>query len=206
MDPPTTVLALSQGTGGSFFGEFLSGLTRELAAAGGRVVVVQTLGPGSYTDDLVPWPDFSTPAAWAEVDGAVAITIAVQGSYLQGLRDAGKPVVVACGRIDGFDAPLALPDNHDGTVAAVEHLIAHGHTRIGFVTNRDLTDAGERLAAYRGALKAHGLGPIPRLCSPLPTTPRTAAPGPPRPCWPRPGHPAPSWSQPTAPRSDSCAR
>ena len=163
MDPPTTVLALSQGTGGSFFGELLSGLTRELAAVGGRVVVVQTLGPGSYTDDLVPWPDFSTPAAWAEVDGAVAITIAVQGSYLQGLRDAGKPVVVACARIDGFDAPRAVPDNHDGTVAAVEHLIAHGHTRIGFVTNRDLTDAGERLAAYRGALKAHGLGADPTL-------------------------------------------
>ena len=163
MAHPMTVLALSQGTGGPFFGEVLSGLTREVSAVGGRVVLVQTLGPGTCTDDFLEWPDFSTPVAWAEVDGAVAITIAVEGTYLQRLRDAGKAVVIACTRIDGFDAPLALPDNHHGTAAAVEHLIAHGHTRIGFVTNRDLTDADERLCAYRDTLEAHGLVADPTL-------------------------------------------
>jgi len=141
MTRPTTVLVLTQGTGVSFFGEVLVGLTLEVSAVGGRVVLVQTLSPGTGPDEFLEWSDFSTPVAWAEIDGAVTITIAVGGAYLQRLRDAGKPVVAACTRLDGFDAPLALPDNHHGTVAAVEHLIAHGHTRIGFVTNRDLTDA-----------------------------------------------------------------
>ena len=40
MAHPMTVLALSQGTGGPFFGEVLSGLTREVSAVGGPVVVV----------------------------------------------------------------------------------------------------------------------------------------------------------------------
>jgi DNA-binding LacI/PurR family transcriptional regulator len=48
-------------------------------------------------------------------------------------------------------------------VAAVEHLIAHGHTRIGFVTIRNLSDAAERLAAYGGTLQAHGLAADPKL-------------------------------------------
>jgi len=163
MTRPTTVLVLTQGTGGSFFGEVLVGLTREVSAVGGRVVLVQTLSPGTGPDEFLEWSDFSTPVAWAEIDGAVTITIAVGGAYLQRLRDAGKPVVAACTRLDGFDAPLALPDNHHGTVAAVEHLIAHGHTRIGFVTNRNLSDAAERLASYRGTLEAHGLVADPTL-------------------------------------------
>jgi diguanylate cyclase (GGDEF)-like protein len=163
MTQPTTILVLSQCTEGSFFGEMLVGLTREVRAVGGRVLLVQTLGPGTSPDDNVQWSDFSTPVAWAEVDGAITITIAAGRVYLQRLRDAGKPVVVACRQIEGFDAPLALPDNHDGTVAAVEHLIAHGHTRIGFVTNLNLSDADERLAAYQSTLQAHGLMADPTL-------------------------------------------
>ena len=163
MTDPTTVLVLSPGTSGHYFGEMLSGLTREVAAVGGRVVLVQTLGPGASTDELIDPPDFSAPVGWAEVDGAVAITIAVRGTYLQRLRDAGTPVVVAGARIDGFDAPLALPDNRDGTVAAVEHLIAHGHTRIGFVGNLRRSDVRERFAAYRSALESDGLVADPAL-------------------------------------------
>ena len=159
----TTVLALSSSTGGPYFGEVLSGLQRELTAAGGRVVLVQTLGPGSSSDELTGVSSYATPAAWSEVDGAVAITAAVSRDYLQRLRDAGKPVVIASARVHGFDAPLALPDNTAGTVAAVEHLIAHGHTRIGFVTVPDHTDVDDRLAAYRSVLAAHGLGSGPEL-------------------------------------------
>ena len=82
MTQPTTVLVLAQCTGGSFFGEVLVGLTREVRAIGGRVVLVQTLGPGSGPDDNLQWSDFSTPVAWAEVGGAITITIAVGGAYL----------------------------------------------------------------------------------------------------------------------------
>jgi diguanylate cyclase (GGDEF)-like protein/PAS domain S-box-containing protein len=155
-----TVLVLTPSIGGHYFGELLAGLVREVAGAGGRLVLVQTLrGVASSNEPR----DFTTPVAWSEVDGVVSITTAVNGWYLQQLRDAGKPVVLASTRMPDFDAPLALPDNHGGTCAAVEHLIGHGHTRIGFVGNLAQPDVRDRYAAYLHALEAHDLWADPAL-------------------------------------------
>lgn len=152
-----TILAFARSTSGFYFGELLAGLTREVARAGGRVVVVQTLDPGDVADAVVSTPGFDLPVAWDQVDGAVAISLAAGGAHLQALRDHGVPVVLASSRVDGFDAPLALPDNRGGTSAAVDHLVAHGHTRLGFVGNLGQTDMRERYRAFREALARHGL-------------------------------------------------
>ncbi|MDT0166794.1 EAL domain-containing protein [Actinotalea sp. AC32] len=163
MARPTTVLAFARSTSGFYFGELLAGLTHEVAAAGGRVVVVQTLDPGDVADAVVSTPSFDLPVAWDEVDGAVAVSLAAAAPYLTRLREHGVPVVLASSRLDGLDAPVALPDNRGGTFAAVEHLLAHGHTRIGFVGNLVQTDIRERYTAYQEALAAHGLRPDARL-------------------------------------------
>src|SRR5665647_3380111 len=42
-----TVLALARNVGGYYHGELLAGLVRQVAAAGGRVVVAGTLEPGT---------------------------------------------------------------------------------------------------------------------------------------------------------------
>jgi len=152
-----TVLVLTPSIGGYYFGELLAGLTREVTEADGRLVLVQTLEPGTRSDEVGEPGDFATPVAWSEVDGVVSITTAVRASYLQQLRDAGKPVVLASARMADFDAPLALPDNHGGTFTAVEHLIGHGHTRIGFVGNLAQQDVRDRYAAYLEALETHSL-------------------------------------------------
>ena len=163
MAHPVTVLVLTPSVCGHYYGEVIAGLSREVAASGGRIVLVQTLDGGTRRDEESELSAFSTPVAWSEVDGVVSITTAGSGSYLQRLRDAGKPVVLASTRMPGFQAPLAVPDNHGGTVAAVEHLIAHGHTRIGFVGNLAQPDVYDRYAAYVQALEAHDLVPDPAL-------------------------------------------
>jgi diguanylate cyclase (GGDEF)-like protein/PAS domain S-box-containing protein len=155
---PATVLVLTPSIGGFYFGELLTGIGREITAAGGRVVLVQTdAGEDGSADAL------ASPVAWAHIDGAVAITSAVPAAYLQRLRDADKPVVLVSARMDGFAAPTAVPDNHGGTVAAVEHLIGHGHTRIGFVGNLAQPDVLDRYQAYLDALEANGLPVDPAL-------------------------------------------
>ncbi len=159
---PLTVLVLTPMVGGHYFGELLTGLSREITGAGGRLVLVQTLDGGLRRDEECEVSAFDVPVAWAEVDGVVSITSAVGGAYLQRLRDAGKPVVLASARPPGFDAPLAVPDNHDGTRAAVEHLIAHGHTQIGFVGNLAQFDVCDRYAAYVQILQEHDLTADPR--------------------------------------------
>src|SRR5664279_5184678 len=120
---PMTVLALTPSMGGHYFGELLVGLTREIAGAGGRLVVVETLPASAPRDELGEPGDFATPIAWSQVDGVVSITTAVGASYLEELRRAGKPIVLSSTQMADFDAPVALPDNHGGTLTAVEHLI-----------------------------------------------------------------------------------
>ena len=77
--------------------------------------------------------------------------------HLIRLKDAGVPVVFTSNLVPGFDAPSAMPDNAGGARAAVEHLIEHGHTRIGFAGNLVQSDMRERYDAYRATLIAHGL-------------------------------------------------
>ena len=157
MQRPVTLLVLSPSTGGYYFGAILTGIARECAAVDGRLVLVQTLEPGVRSDEIGEPPDFSIPVAWAEVDGVISITSAAPAPYLQALKDSGRPVVVASNRLAGLVSPTALPDNHHGTVAAVEHLLAHGHTRIGFAGNLAQRDLQDRYAAYAQTLADHGL-------------------------------------------------
>jgi DNA-binding LacI/PurR family transcriptional regulator len=144
MPRPLTALVLTPSLGGDFYGEVLVGLAREFVGAEGRLVVVQTLQGFAPREQVGIPSDFSTPVGWSTVDGVVSLTLAVGEDYLRQLRDRGKPIVLLSStQTDSFQAPVARPDNHEGTVAAVEHLIGHGHTRIGFVGNlaqRDIRD------------------------------------------------------------------
>ena len=64
----------------------------------------------------------------------------------------------------GIAADTVLLDNLGGARRAVEHLIAHGHTRIACVADTaDLYTVRERLAGYREALRAAGLEEDPAL-------------------------------------------
>ncbi|WP_197024660.1 EAL domain-containing protein [Cellulomonas sp. KRMCY2] len=157
MRSPLTLLVLSPSTGGYYFGAILTGIAREVASVDGRLILVQTLEPGVRSDEIGEAPDFSIPVAWGEVDGVVSITSAAPTAYLQAVQDAGRPVVVASNLLAGLTAPTARPDNHHGTVAAVEHLIAHGHTRIGFAGNLAQRDIIDRYAAFAQTLAEHGL-------------------------------------------------
>ena len=161
MSKRITIGVLSPMTGGSYYGKLLAGITREVGAVGGRVVLVQTLDAGLRSDEVVGAPDFVTPIAWEHVDGVVSIATATQRNYLDRLQAAGKAVALASDVIDGFNAPSATPDNRTGVIATVDHLIWHGHTAIGFGANLVQPDMRARYEAYQGALAAHGIEPDP---------------------------------------------
>lgn len=164
-----TVLVFTPGLGGDFFGVVLSGLAREVAAAKGRLVVVQTLQEFATSEGVDPQGSVSSPVGWSVADGVVSVTTAVSEDYLTQLRDAGKPIVlVSSNEMESFQAPVARPDNFQGTISATEHLINHGHTLIGFVGNLGQRDIRERFDAYTQALHNHGLSADPSLTFEVP--------------------------------------
>jgi diguanylate cyclase (GGDEF)-like protein len=151
-----TVGIVSPFVGGDYYGAVIAGITQAVAGAGGRVVAVQSLDPGSYSADASGVPDFRPPVSWRRVGGFVVITGAVGRDYVLALRRAGKPAVLvgAEDRHGGF--PAALSDNWSGVRAAVDR-------RIAFAGHLGASDVQERYAAYRGALAAHRLDDDPAL-------------------------------------------
>jgi diguanylate cyclase (GGDEF)-like protein/PAS domain S-box-containing protein len=152
-----TVLALARTTGGPYHGQLLAGLVRQVEAAGGRVVVALTPDPGARGEDGPTPPSYHLPVAWDEVDAVVSVALAADIAYLDRARSEGKSVVLAGHLLPGFDGPIALPDDRGGIRRSVEHLIGHGHTRIGFVGSMDQPDHQERRTVYRTVMAEHGL-------------------------------------------------
>jgi len=149
---PFTVLALTPSVGGFYFGAVLLSLRREVSAAGGRLLIVQT--PVAPDGEL---SDYDLPIAWDGVDGIVSVTCAAGAGHLARARQAGKWVVLVSNSFPFLDVPDVRPDNCRGIRAAVEHLLEHGHRRIGFAGNLAQADVAERLAEYQRVLAEHGV-------------------------------------------------
>lgn len=74
------------------------------------------------------------------------------------------PTVLLNARSEVLRCPSVVPDDYSGAEAAVEHLIAVGHRRIGFINDQDDVPAAyERRQAYLDVLTHHGLDHDPAL-------------------------------------------
>jgi DNA-binding LacI/PurR family transcriptional regulator len=94
------------------------------------------------------------------VSGVAMLQFSGDGVVLGELGAAGVPaVVVSC-----WDerADCVAVDDRAGLAAAVEHLVALGHSRIAHVTGPLLEEAARaaRGAGYEAAMAAHGLAPV----------------------------------------------
>jgi LacI family transcriptional regulator len=89
-----------------------------------------------------------------------ALLVVPAGPEHRWLKDAavGTPVVFLDRPPGDVEADTVLIDNVGGARQAVEHLIAHGHERIAYVSDAgNLWTASERLKGYRQAHEAAGL-------------------------------------------------
>ncbi|MEP7055747.1 MAG: substrate-binding domain-containing protein, partial [Actinomycetota bacterium] len=163
MDDALTVVVLSPMAGGYYYGAVLAGITREVAAAGGHVVLVQTMEAGLSNEEFPAVPDFDASTGWDRASGFISLAASASASYLARVGELGKPMVLAGNLVEGVEAPAVMPDNVGGVRASVEHLIEHGHTRIGFAGNYEQFDMIERHSAYVDTLALHGLDRCPNF-------------------------------------------
>jgi len=98
------------------------------------------------------------------VDGLLVASSVRDNAYLLRERAAGLALAFVDRPPRFIDADAVVSDNVGGARAAVEHLIAAGHRRIGFLGDRpDVYTAAERLRGYREALAKHDLPMDPEL-------------------------------------------
>jgi LacI family transcriptional regulator len=92
------------------------------------------------------------------VDGLIVASAVHDSSYLQRERAAGVALAFVDRPPNFLDADTVVSDHARGARTAVEHLIAAGHRRIGFLGDRpEVFTAAERLRGYRETLAQHGL-------------------------------------------------
>jgi LacI family transcriptional regulator len=98
------------------------------------------------------------------VDGLIIVPCGPDHRYLLPELRRGTQVVLADRPAPTIAADTVLSDNSGGARHAVEHLLASGHTRIGFLGDlRTIYTAAERYRGYAAALRAAGLEPDERL-------------------------------------------
>ena len=98
------------------------------------------------------------------VDGLIIVPASHDHSYLLSERRAGTSMVFVDRPAAFLDADSILADNQAGIRQGIDHLVAHGHRRIGYLGDLvTITTAAERYRGYEEALGSHGITIDPEL-------------------------------------------
>jgi LacI family transcriptional regulator len=92
------------------------------------------------------------------VDGMIISPILVTDAHLDAILDSPSPVVVVGQLPEGVPVDNVGTDSRSGIGLAVDHLVAQGRERIGFLNGPlDTVPGAARDAGLRAALAAHGI-------------------------------------------------
>ncbi len=120
--------------------------------------IFPVLGTGKRPDVL------TQQIAQGFFDGVIVTAGARSEQVVTALRDRGMRLVVVGHPEDDEGITRIDVENRDGSVMAVEHLMARGRRRVGFVgATSDYVFGIERLEGYREALRAAGRDPHDRF-------------------------------------------
>jgi LacI family transcriptional regulator len=116
------------------------------------------------SDELAAQEDELVRAFTARmVDGLIVSPSAGQNTQLR--ETAGRvPLVLVDRLVPGLETDAVLSANLEGARAAANHLLALGHRRIAYATDKpDKTSSEERLAGFRAAIGEAGIPADPNL-------------------------------------------
>jgi len=136
-----------------FYASALQGAQRVLEQAGYRVLLMDS---GQDADGEAA--ALRTLLAH-RVDGLLVATAGIDRDRFDGLvTRRGSPCVFFDSGVDGAGDGTVLLDNAAGIELLVDHLVAHGHRRIGLITGSLRETSGlDRLRAFHAAMRRHGL-------------------------------------------------
>ncbi|MEV0460339.1 LacI family DNA-binding transcriptional regulator [Catellatospora methionotrophica] len=141
-----------------FFAELARAIEEEAFARGYTLLI------GNAAEDDQRQTTYVRTFLARQVDGLFLVPAHGPVGCLEELERSRVPWVSLDRQVDGATAPAVLVDNRGGARVAVEHLLAHGRTRIACIAGpRDVMPATDRVAGWRDALTAAGVRPADML-------------------------------------------
>ncbi|WP_423917328.1 LacI family DNA-binding transcriptional regulator [Frigoribacterium sp. 2-23] len=135
-----------------FYAAIASGLEQELRGRGMQLVVASTDEDPTREQELVD------ELVSRQVRALVLVSTRASHVDMDRLQERGVRVVFVDRPPVGLEADSVLLDSAAGARSAVEHLLAHGHRRIGFVGDYSrLATHLERLTGFGDALDCAGV-------------------------------------------------
>jgi DNA-binding LacI/PurR family transcriptional regulator len=136
-----------------FFGGAIEAVTTAAAAHGYNVVLGHAHG---RADEAIL---LRSVLETRHVDAILVLgDMGDQPRMLEDLRGDHVPVVTLWQGSASHGLPTVSVDNAVGITQALDHLLALGHRRIGFVSGRPLGDIEERKSTFETRMRAEGLG------------------------------------------------
>lgn len=144
--------------GHHFMFDVLCGINDRVQELGYDLVLYST---STTAQKKTPYMDF---VRQRRVDGVLMMGIRLDDPYTQEVVEASIPSVLIDVPLTSETCSYVTTDNVAGARMAIQHLIASGHRRIGFVNGHaQAAVSQERFQGYRMALEAEGLRYDPEL-------------------------------------------
>lgn len=135
------------------FSSALYRAVEDVAHRRGVVVVAGSVDEDEVRERQLAWAFVSR-----RVDGLILVPAGNDQSYLIRERRAGTPMVFVDRAPSVLEADAVLSAHDVGACTAIEHLLAHGHRRIGYLGHpMSISTAVERYSGYRDALNRAGI-------------------------------------------------
>ena len=157
-------MAFTPEAGGFYVGDLFGGADRACRSRNAQLLVVQiAISWATQVREPGPIEDYIRIAA-EHRDGFMALTSVMPADDLGLLAALSGPSVAVGGNPISPEGCTVVADNVGGTAAAVEHLIDHGHRRIGFVGAMSQFDVRQRYESYLATLERAGIRPDSAIC------------------------------------------
>ena len=141
-----------------FFATLFRGIEDALAPRDFSVILANT------DDDPVREQRSLDMLRGRQVDGLILATARRYDRAIAALAAEGFPFIMVNRHTDQLEASAVVPDDYNGAIAAVEHLIALGHRRIAHIAGPDSISTGhKRRLGYAAAMRRHALPDDPTL-------------------------------------------
>jgi diguanylate cyclase (GGDEF)-like protein len=149
---------------GFFFGDVIGAIDAAARVYAARVVIIETAVPWAedWSQDA-PRADSHLLVAWDHLDGLIAVTDVLTEHLRDLIQASGKPLVTISATNPMLQYPAVLLDSRNAALAAVRHLLEHGHRRIAFAGWLGSEDGRLRHEGYCAALVEGGIAPEPSL-------------------------------------------